>query len=70
MRSCGRTDGSLGTDAVNENGGATTASSRHPGGVNLMRADGSGQFVADDVDLTAWQALGSRNGGEVIGGDL
>ena len=69
-RSCGRTDGSLGTDAVNENGGATTASSRHPGGVNLMRADGSGQFVADDVDLTAWQALGSRNGGEVIGGDL
>jgi prepilin-type N-terminal cleavage/methylation domain-containing protein len=69
-RSCARSDGNLGAGDVNENGGATTASSRHPGGVNLMRADGSGQFVAENVELAAWQAFGSRNGGEVISGDL
>ena len=34
-RSCARSDGGLGTGDVNDNGGATTASSRHPGGVNL-----------------------------------
>jgi prepilin-type N-terminal cleavage/methylation domain-containing protein/prepilin-type processing-associated H-X9-DG protein len=65
-RSCARDDGggALGT-IVNENGGATTASSRHSGGVNLVRADGSVRFVNDNVDLKAWWAAGSRNGGEV-----
>jgi len=64
-RSCARKDGggSLGV-SVNDNGGATTASSRHSGGVNLARVDGSVQFVADDIDLSAWRALGSRDGGE------
>jgi type II secretory pathway pseudopilin PulG len=69
-RSCARSDGSMNADDVNENGGATTASSRHPGGVNLMRADGSGGFVTENCDLAVWQAAGSRNGGEVMSGDL
>ena len=69
-RSCGRSDGGLNAGDINDNGGATTASSRHPGGVNLMRCDGSGGFVTDNVDSAAWQALGSRNGAEVISGDL
>ncbi len=41
----------------NPNGnGATTASSRHNGGVNLCLADGSTKFVPDDVELTVWHA--------------
>ena len=46
-----------------------TASSRHPGGVNVQLADGSGRFVKDSVDPKVWTALGSVAGGEVIGGD-
>lgn len=44
----------------------TTASSRHSGGVNLMLCDGSARFVANDISRLTWQALGSRNGDEVI----
>jgi hypothetical protein len=31
-----------------------------------MFADGHVQFVKDAIDLTVWQSLGSRNGGEVV----
>jgi prepilin-type processing-associated H-X9-DG protein len=48
---------------------STTANSRHPGGVNLCLADGSVRFVKSTVDLAAWRALGTRNGGEVISAD-
>lgn len=41
------------------------ARSRHPGGVNVGFADGSVRFVSQTVDLEAWRALGSINGGEV-----
>ena len=44
-------------------------SSRHPGGVNMLLGDGSVRFVKDTVDLATWRALGTRGGGEVIGGD-
>jgi prepilin-type N-terminal cleavage/methylation domain-containing protein/prepilin-type processing-associated H-X9-DG protein len=44
-----------------------TARSNHSGGVNLLLADGSVRFVADAVNPQTWRALGSRNGGEVIG---
>ncbi|MGQ9607518.1 MAG: DUF1559 domain-containing protein [Thermogutta sp.] len=43
------------------------ARSRHPGGVNVGMADGSVRFVSQTVDLEAWRALGSINGGEVPG---
>lgn len=43
------------------------ARSHHPGGVNVALADGSVRFVSQTVDLEAWRALGSRNGGEVPG---
>jgi prepilin-type N-terminal cleavage/methylation domain-containing protein/prepilin-type processing-associated H-X9-DG protein len=32
------------------------ARSRHPGGVNASRCDGSVEFVSDDVDLTIWRS--------------
>ncbi len=42
------------------------ATSRHTGGVNVAFGDGSTRFVTDNVDLTAWRAMGTRNGGEVF----
>ncbi|WP_020469808.1 DUF1559 domain-containing protein [Zavarzinella formosa] len=41
-----------------------TARSRHPGGVMMLRADGSVNFVRDSVTLVVWQALATRAGGE------
>ena len=52
--------------SINFHGSATTASSRHPGGVILALADGSVRFVNDGIELSTWRALGSRAGGEVI----
>jgi len=66
-RSCTRcAAGNVGADQINDNGGATTASSRHPGGVNLATADASIQFISNNIDVNVWWALGSRNGGEVV----
>ncbi len=42
------------------------ASSYHTGGVNVGMADGSVRFVTDSINFPAWQAMGSRAGGEVI----
>ena len=41
------------------------ARSGHPQGVNAAMADGSVHFIANDVELAVWRALGSRAGGEV-----
>ena len=41
-------------------------SSYHPGGCNMSLCDGSTRFVGETIDLEAWRALGSRNGGEVV----
>ena len=45
---------------------AVTSRSFHPGGVNAMRADGSVGFESDNISLFVWQALSTRNGGEVF----
>ena len=50
--------------STNNNGSATTATSRHPGGVQVAAADASVHFVDDGVSPDVWWALGSRNGGE------
>jgi len=42
------------------------ANSLHPGGVLLLRCDGSVGFVAKTINLTIWRGLGSRSGGEVV----
>ncbi len=46
---------------------ATTANSRHAGGVHLLLCDGSVRFVTSSVDLSIWRALGTRAGKERIG---
>lgn len=42
-----------------------TARSYHPGGINLARGDGSVEFVSENINRDAYQALGSRDRGEV-----
>ena len=48
---------------------ATTANSRHPGGVNVTFTDGSVRFVKNTVNVQAWRGIGTRNGGEVLSAD-
>lgn len=43
------------------------ARSRHAGGVNVLFADGSVHFIANNVHLDTWHALGTRAGSEVLG---
>ena len=38
--------------------------SRHPGGLQVLSADGSTGFVEDGIGTAAWRALGSMAGGE------
>ena len=39
--------------------------SNHPGGVNFSNADGSVDFISDEVDHVVYRALSTRNRGEV-----
>jgi len=43
------------------------ARSRHSGGVNILLGDGSVRFIRNSIDLATWRALGTMNGGEVLG---
>jgi prepilin-type processing-associated H-X9-DG protein len=45
---------------------AWTASSYHPGGVNVLMADGAVRFAKESVVPSTWWALGTRAGGEVV----
>jgi len=40
--------------------------SRHTGGGNFLFCDGSIRFLNDGITTTVYQALGTRNGGEVV----
>jgi prepilin-type N-terminal cleavage/methylation domain-containing protein/prepilin-type processing-associated H-X9-DG protein len=62
--SCGWPANFGGNNTLNQ-----TATSAHPGGINVLFCDGSVRFVRDSIDLTTWRALGSRDGGEVLGND-
>ena len=45
-------------------GGAITARSNHPGGVNLLLMDGSVRFLKQGIALPTWRAPASRAGGD------
>ncbi len=47
----------------------SNAQSNHPGGVNVMMADGSVRFIKDSINMQTWMGLGTRMGGEVISSD-
>ena len=40
--------------------------SRHPGGANFSFADGHVSFVSENIDIDLYQAISTRNGGEVV----
>jgi prepilin-type processing-associated H-X9-DG protein len=46
---------------------AFTARSYHAGGVNALFMDGSVHFITNSIPQATWTALGTRNGGEVVG---
>ncbi len=48
---------------------AITATSNHPGGVNVTFCDGHVQFIKDSISPQIWWALGTRNLGEVLSSD-
>jgi prepilin-type processing-associated H-X9-DG protein len=44
----------------------SNSDSYHPGGANVLMADGHVQFIKNSVNLTTWWSLGTVAGGEVI----
>jgi prepilin-type processing-associated H-X9-DG protein len=44
----------------------SNSDSYHPGGVNVLMADGHVQFIKNSINLTTWWNLGTIAGGEVI----
>ncbi len=52
---------------LSHNAGLTAARSRHTGGVMVLMCDGSARFVSDNIELTIWQSIGTRTGGELLG---
>lgn len=55
-------------NGITWDGVAMSASSRHPGGVNLLLGDGGVRFVSDQIDQQTWRNLATINGGETVGG--
>ena len=45
--------------------GAWTAGSLHPGGTNVLFADGHSSFAKDSLSLSVWRSLGTRSGGDI-----
>ena len=43
-----------------------TATSRHPGGVNVATVDGAVHFTKDQVNLNLWKGMGTIAAGEVV----
>ena len=47
----------------------TPATSNHPGGCNVMMADGHVQFIKSSISMTTWWQLGTRANGEILSSD-
>ena len=41
--------------------------STHTGGVQFLFCDGSVNFLSQNIDMAVYKALGSRNGGDIVG---
>ncbi len=46
---------------------SSVSNSRHTGGVQSLLSDGSCRFISSNIDLGVWRAIGTRDGGEVVG---
>ena len=55
--------------AVRDDDASVTASSRHPGVVNVLMCDGSTKAIKSTINIMTWWALGTRALGEVVSAD-
>jgi len=55
-----------GPDVIFTPYGFRTARSRHLGGVNALRADGSLTFIGQEIDLQVWRSISTRMGREAV----
>ena len=62
---CCAFSGSYGCD----DGTFQNVNSRHPGGANVLFADGSVHFIKSSIAIKTWWALGTKANGEVISSD-
>lgn len=46
-----------------------SATSAHPGGVNVVMGDGSVKFIKNSINRQTWVSLGTKAGGEVLSAD-
>ena len=46
---------------------SVAARSKHPNGVQVLYCDGHVQFVGNSINLRIWQALGTRDGYDIVG---
>lgn len=53
--------------SIDDGAGVFAARSGHPAGVNAAMADGSVRWFSSSIDLATWRALGTRDGGELVG---
>jgi prepilin-type processing-associated H-X9-DG protein len=56
-------------DDIPVNGLTAAVGSKHPGGFNVLMADGSVRFVKMSINPNTLDALATRNGGEVVSAD-
>ncbi len=47
----------------------SNSDSYHPGGVNVLMADGHVQFIKNSINPYTWWCLGTMQGGEVLSAD-
>ena len=59
---CSRASGSGSAATFSE------ADSYHPGGINVLLADGSVRFIKSSISKATWWALGTKGNGEVLDG--
>jgi prepilin-type N-terminal cleavage/methylation domain-containing protein/prepilin-type processing-associated H-X9-DG protein len=72
MNPTNRADMDIQTKLITQGGptfAAITARSYHPGGVNVLFADGGVRFIKTSVNPLTWRALGTVAGAEVISAD-
>ncbi len=63
-------NGSQGGSMLAEFAGVQPAVSGHGQGAHVLLADGAVRFVALSIDGKVWEALGSRNAGDVVSSDF
>jgi len=62
-KSCGSDDWDRGAGTM------ISASSLHPGGVNVVLMDGSVKFIKSSINVQSWYALATPDGGEILSAD-